>query len=71
MTDCTHKTLLGRPACRFEPRYDRGPARPFGRISAEPATLTALAETRRQVTYVRDVCTRCGKTIERQSKESV
>jgi hypothetical protein len=51
--------------CRFEARYDEGA--PVGKytgqyfISDAPDIIRAL----RPITYVHDVCTRCGKTIDR------
>ena len=44
---------------KFEPRYDLGP----GDISKNETLW--CAEALRAKTYVRDVCTKCGKTIER------
>lgn len=72
MTDCQRKTILGRPACRFEGRYDLGPSCfIWGRHSyAQGREGVDLAEKYRRETYIRDVCTRCGKTIERQREAS-
>lgn len=50
---------------QFEPRYDKGAADiDHDKIvaSANERTLEAL----RPLTYVRDVCVRCGATVERQ-----
>lgn len=64
-------TIFGRPACRFEGRYDVKKAPP-GKLNgseitnaALPAFMDALRDTK---TYVRDVCVRCGRTIEREGK---
>ena len=48
---------------KFEPRYDLGPAdfTPFETFKGSAHTMEKL----RTKTYVRDVCTKCGKTIER------
>lgn len=51
---------------KFEARYDKGP------VAAEFQGLLSgyrleLMEKYRKHTYVRDVCIRCGKTIERLS----
>lgn len=52
--------------CRFSPRYDDTAPTP-AHIDAlvAPVTGSELAGTR-SITYVRDVCERCGKTVERQ-----
>jgi hypothetical protein len=53
---------------RFEPRYDKSeaifPWDRFESIKIRPDTL----ETMRRITYVCDVCIRCGKTIKRESE---
>ena len=50
---------------KFEPRYDLGPAdfTPFETFKGSAHTMEKL----RTKTYVRDVCTKCGKTIERET----
>lgn len=65
MNDCPH---LGRwsGGCRFEARYDKSPVEilQYEHIKInDPACM----EPFRKVTYVRDVCIRCGKTIERSA----
>lgn len=52
---------------RFEARYDKGPSQcDFeGRLTDH---RLSLIEKYRHITYVRDVCVRCGKTIERQKR---
>lgn len=50
---------------RFEPRYDE--RMPEG-LSVDRITADAL-KTMKTYTYVRDVCVRCGKTIERGAEE--
>ncbi len=64
---CENKTLFGRPACRFEARYDevREPAIDLLKDIAE-IKITGSFPARHQKTYVRDVCVTCGKTIERK-----
>ncbi len=52
-------------ACRFEARYDEGApdfTRMPGRIDADAAQITKLC---RPKTYIHDICTRCGKVVER------
>ncbi len=51
---------------RFEARYDKGPCEAS---SDGPMTNRRLevVEKYRRVTYVREVCVRCGKVIERSS----
>lgn len=67
MTDCTRKTLFGRPACRFEARYDETPNEcEIGGFEGSREAAKLLLENLTCKTYVRDVCTKCGRTIERQ-----
>lgn len=47
---------------RFEPRYDT--KMPAGMESIK-ATSSAYLEAVKDKTYVRDVCVRCGETVER------
>lgn len=51
--------------CQFEARYDK--SEPKVGIAVEYKGLAGgeFLERFRQVTYVRDVCVRCGKAIER------
>lgn len=69
--------LIG--GCRFEPRYDRGASilrvkpgqRPIFEADAVQGrvdSLLALAEQYRPQYYVRDVCIRCGRTVEREGQ---
>lgn len=57
--------------CRFEPRYDKGPAAPprfkFESFSGDWGDLI---EPFRPVTYVADVCTTCGKVVSRLDKRA-
>ena len=70
MSECDRKTIFGRPACRFEARYDQGAIDAENFYASDLITIEthdrvdALAAWRKQ-TYVRDVCVKCGKTIER------
>lgn len=50
--------------CKFEPRYDEGPADLSAFRQIDQMTEAALDRFRPK-TYVRDVCVTCGKTIER------
>jgi len=55
--------------CKFEPRYDKGPVEsPAAGIKYTGSNLEGALEAHRRVTYVRDICIRCGKTIERETK---
>jgi len=49
--------------CKFVPRFDLSPA-DLGEFESIRGNFNAL-EMLRKKTYVRDVCVRCGKTIER------
>ncbi len=51
--------------CHFAPRYDLGPADVSRFTSLSGAGAGSFLEKLRKQTYVRDVCVRCGKTIER------
>lgn len=55
--------------CRFEGRYDTQPTRKIGGDelfwSGGWETQARLVQSQRKMTYVRDVCVRCGKTVER------
>lgn len=61
--DCPRfEKWIGR--CRFEPRYDLSPA-DLTQFTSVRSMNGSFAEMFRRKTYVRDVCIRCGKTIER------
>jgi hypothetical protein len=49
----------------FEPRYDKSAADISNFQKFSGYGVDQMLEKLRKVTYVRDVCTRCGKTIER------
>lgn len=69
MTDRCPNSWFG--SHKFEPRYDLGAAdlSPFfGDRVASFKTSADSIESMRAKTYVRDICIRCGKTIERPSK---
>ena len=54
--------------CRFEARYDKTPAEfpdRLRKLGGDPGDFAEALEGFRRVTYVRDVCVRCGRTIER------
>lgn len=67
MTDCERKTIFGRPACRFEGRFDLSAAdiSGLGKFKVGPQAVETFMNAMRTETYVRDVCIKCGKTIER------
>jgi hypothetical protein len=49
---------------KFEARYDLSPAN-LSQFAGEFKASEETIEKFRQKTYVRDICTKCGKTIER------
>lgn len=55
---------------RFEARYDLSPP-DLSQFSEIMRMSVGFAEKLRRKTYVRDVCTKCGKTIERNHEQSV
>jgi len=64
MTDYARKTLFGRPACRFRGRYDKRTL-PIFTETADPNIHVFNGLDKYETVYVRDVCIKCGKTIER------
>lgn len=52
--------------CRFSPRYDQ--VGPLKYTSVESVTNAGMEAMKARTTYVRDVCERCGRTIERQER---
>jgi hypothetical protein len=69
MDDCERiGRLVG--GCNFEARYDTSEASPPNMESVKTSVsgMRQFLDASRKHTYVRDVCTRCGKTIERQTK---
>jgi hypothetical protein len=55
--------------CKFGPRYDTGaPTIGYKPSMVDNSTdIARVLNASKVVTYVRDVCERCGKTIERVS----
>ena len=56
--------------CKFEARYDEGPVERVSEVVAEISrasdeAVRAIMRGNIQRNYVHDVCTRCGKTVER------
>jgi hypothetical protein len=53
---------------QFEPRYDKEPsnAMSLGSIKARDVEMLDAMVTKR--TYVRDICVRCGNTVERATQ---
>lgn len=51
--------------CRFEPRYDLGPADLSVFNSVRGGGFLDLVEKMRAKTYVHDICTTCGKIVQR------
>lgn len=74
MTIYTECPRLGRWfGCKFKARYDcEGPAQVIDQHwlpTLEPSVKLAAVTARRRSTYVRDVCVRCGRTIERATEK--
>lgn len=66
MTDCTRKTWLGRPLCRFEAVYDRGePSWSEPNYGCSEWHIEKMAKISRAKTFAGAICKVCGKTIER------
>jgi hypothetical protein len=65
MSDRCPNGLFG--AHQFQPRYDLGPANLSGFESIKGNGAGQFMEKLRQQTYVRDVCVKCGQTVERSS----
>ena len=55
--------------CKFEPRYDKSEPRWEGNFTYTGFSGAERLDQLRQITYVRDVCVRCGSTIERKAEE--
>lgn len=52
--------------CKFSPRYDKSePPNWAGNYRGAVGPLVEIIEAAKAATYVRDVCVRCGKSIER------
>lgn len=62
MSDCCPNNWFGMH--KFEARYDLGTA-DLSQFASFKARDPNYFEPFRSKTYVRDVCTKCGKTIER------
>jgi len=53
---------------RYRPRFDEGePA--ISKVEGSPMEAMALIEASKPLTYVYDICTRCGRVIRRDGKE--
>lgn len=55
--------------CRFEERCDLAPADLSAFTNIKGNGVGSFMEKLRRKTYVRDVCIRCGKTIERGASQ--
>lgn len=64
MSNCPRSGKWVR-SCYFEPRYDLSPAQLPDSTGRGVTAVGPVLERFRQKTYVRDVCIRCGATIER------
>lgn len=51
---------------KFEARYDTRPGNYNGRIKGHGRAILAYIEANKNVTYVHDICVRCGKIINRK-----
>lgn len=74
MSDCNRKNIFGHPICNFEPRYDES-REPVVKDLPGDASVCAVffgrvVPTKASCIYVCDVCTRCGKVIERSKSAS-
>ena len=58
MTEC-------KSTCDFQPRYDYGEPTIAKAGNIDAYDLMQIMEASKKKTYVRDVCNRCGKVIER------
>lgn len=70
MADECRRTVFGFKKCRFEPRYDVGPARALNAATLDALfpvgeDIVAALKASRQKTYVQDVCIACGKIVKR------
>ncbi|MFL9904630.1 hypothetical protein PQR71_41970 [Paraburkholderia fungorum] len=59
--------------CNFESRYDENPVELVSEVvsvinRASDEAVHAIMRGNIKQVYIRDVCTRCGKTIERNGK---
>ena len=67
MSDCLRFGKFWN-GCRYEARYDIGkPTWVPEEVSGTAAGVAVVMESSRPKTYVRDVCIRCGRTVERKS----
>ena len=65
--DCDRKGKWIR-GCKFEPRYDLGPA-DFSAFTSIKSANSNFAESLRKKTYRGDVCVTCGKLVNDQRPE--
>lgn len=66
---CTESPGYGVGMHNFEARYDEEPS-PMKDITGNDAFMKLVLEHAKKRTYVRDVCTWCGKTVERESTDA-
>ena len=52
---------------KYEGRYDKSQAQNTPEMEVRSGSLPEILEKYRRVTYVRDICVRCGHVIERVS----
>lgn len=52
-------------SCWFEPRYDEGPVGDHHLEDVRARRIADVFDAMKPRTYVRDVCVRCGATVER------
>lgn len=67
MSEQTQCRRLGKffGGCRFDARYDKEPADLSGMTELSGHGSGLMLERLRRVTYVHDVCVRCGKVVRR------
>lgn len=64
MDECLNKKKFFG-GCKFEPRYDLGPADISRFESISGTGAVTMFEKLRAKTYVHDICVRCGKIVRR------
>ena len=51
--------------CKFEERYDLGAPAAFHGMEGSAGMVLQVLEASKPLTYVRDICVVCGRTVER------
>lgn len=53
---------------RFEPRYNKEPVAGIKHVKGGGQDLINFLDAQRKITYVLDVCVRCGKIVTKDSQ---